>query len=253
MELEVEINDDGCSSREDVARAADEIFGGLVYVKEDGSLDYGVEIVTHPMTYQFFMDHFPWEGLGELDRMGCSSTSNTGIHVHMSRAGFSGPVHIYNFMKLWYRNESRITRLAHRNAHWGAFRPDSRDAVKYSCKGQRPPDGHMLHRYSALNTHPTDTIEARVFRSSLDPVRVQSALGLCDATVEYTRNLRVPDVVAGAWDWRQFRRWVRDPERTDRYAALTRELGTRRRPVPDRPTYDGWPASNSLDTERGSV
>jgi hypothetical protein len=224
MELELEIDgDEGTSS---VIDRISDTFGNLVYLKEDGSLRNGVEIVTHPMTYRYFIDHFPWDGLSNLD--GCGTTRNTGIHVHMSRAGFAGPIHMYNFMKLWYRNEPQIIRLAHRDSDWGAFRPESRRAVKFTCKGQSPPN-QSQHRYSALNTLPPHTIEARVFRASLDRVRVQSALGLCDATVEYTRTLRVPDVVAGGWDWRQFRNWLHAPERSDRYSSLIQEISARRR------------------------
>ena len=60
VELEI---DDGDGSHEDakeilrIANAA----GSHIYIKHDGSLDSGFEIVTHPMTLQYHMEVLPWK------------------------------------------------------------------------------------------------------------------------------------------------------------------------------------------------
>ena len=62
-----------------------------LYIKSDGSLDCGMELVTHPMTLQYHMEQMPWKnvlrkavGLGYLSHR----TTTCGLHVHISRAAF---------------------------------------------------------------------------------------------------------------------------------------------------------------------
>jgi hypothetical protein len=67
----------------------------------------------------------------------------------------------------------------------------------------------------AVNTQNKDTLELRVFASSLDPALVKAALAFAAASVEYTRDPVNP------LGWDDFARWV--STRAD-YAPLTREL-----------------------------
>jgi hypothetical protein len=46
-------------------------------------------------------------------------------------------------------------------------------------------------RYSAINTDNDNTLEVRVFKGSLRPERVLSALEFVTASVEYTRDLPI--------------------------------------------------------------
>ena len=54
-------------------------------------------------------------------------------------------------------------------------------------KGMRDEGG----RASAVNTYNDSTLEVRVFKGSLKPERVLSAIELVHAAVEYTRDLKV--------------------------------------------------------------
>src|SRR5439155_8451606 len=62
--------------------------GSLGYLKTDSSINGGFEIVTHPMSYPWAIENFPWHMLTQLDGMGCYASESTGIHVHVSRAAF---------------------------------------------------------------------------------------------------------------------------------------------------------------------
>ena len=75
--------------------------GSLGYLKSDSSIDVGFEIVTHPMSYLWAIHHFPWEMLPELAETGCRATQQTGLHVHLSRDGFTGPLHVYRCYPGW--------------------------------------------------------------------------------------------------------------------------------------------------------
>jgi len=58
-------------------------------------------------------------------------------------------------------------------------------------------------RYSAVNTQNEHTLELRFFRGTMKPSGVRSAIQLAHASIEYTRNLTLPDVKLGmlSWEW----------------------------------------------------
>lgn len=201
-EIEIETPHDW---ERECAETAVSHLGSLGYLKCDSSITCGFEIVTHPMSYDWAIANFPWQMLGRLDEYGCDTTDSTGLHVHVSRAGFSSPCHIYRWMKFIYRNQPHVTKVARRSsAEWAAFTDDGRKAVKDYAKGFR---GHDRHR--AINTNNYDTFELRVFASSLNPGEVKAALGFTAASVEYTRHLSFRHVAhRGGWTWPAFTTWL---------------------------------------------
>ncbi|KAA9157980.1 hypothetical protein FPZ12_024085 [Amycolatopsis acidicola] len=213
MELEITV------PRGDLApRAEDSLsaLGGLGYLKDDSSISHGFELVTHPMSYDWALDHFPWDLLPRLYDQGCSADDN-GLHVHISRAAFTGPCHVYRWMKFVYRNQDAVETLARRSSQYAGFHDDKRILVKETCKGAR---GFIRH--AAINTLNSSTLELRVFAGSLAPQQVQAALGFADASVHYTRDLAVADIARHrGWDWSRFATWLLT---NPRYLPLTREL-----------------------------
>lgn len=190
----------------------------LAYVKEDSSLNEGFELVTHPMSHAWASAHFPWHILSKLKSDGARDASSAGLHVHVNRTAFDGPCHIYRWLKLIYRNESDVIRIARRNSgQWAAFQSNYRKRIKDYAKGD-----YRAERYSAVNVQNADTFEVRVFASTLDEDELRASLDLVAASVEYTRTLTVREVVNGGWTWATFIAWVSErPE----YAALARMAG----------------------------
>ncbi len=207
--LELELKTSGG----DCARLATSSLGRLGYLKDDGSIGNGCgfEIVTHPMSYPYAMTEFPWDLLPELHERGAYTDSDVGIHVHVARAGFTSAVHVYRWMKFFYRNESHLTRLARRRSDsWAAFEPDARAGIVDFAKSSHEFGLGNGGRYQAINTMPEHTFEVRIFASSLIPQRVQAALGFVAASVEYTRALSSSDVTRRrGWEWAAFVTWLR--------------------------------------------
>lgn len=200
FELEVEARN---TTRNEGAEVAQEVFGGRAYLKEDGSLDNGFEIVTHPHTLVEYQKAFNWDGLEKIKRQGLRSwnTSTCGLHVHVSRSAFQ-PVRVPNmkleerllkrqahelrFMKLIYDNERQVCRIAGRSSNHYATFGDKGKLVR------KVKDGYQENgRYSAINTENDATLEVRIFKGSLRRERVLSALEFVTASVEYTRNLPI--------------------------------------------------------------
>jgi predicted CXXCH cytochrome family protein len=202
FELEVEARD---NSRFEGAEIAQNELGSHAYMKDDGSLSDGFEIVTHPHTLDAYQKDFNWEFIPKLKRQGFRSwnTETCGLHVHVSRTAFGSgetpwgrsdrdsiilkrQAHELRFMKLIYDNQRQVERIAGRSGNSYATFADKGKLVSKVKFGNQS-DG----RYSAINTENDATLEVRVFKGSLRKERVMSALEFVAASVEYTRDLKV--------------------------------------------------------------
>lgn len=112
VELEV---DDGGKFEEYAGRLKNEanISNEHIYIKADGSLDDGFEIVSHPMTLDYHMNNMYWaDVLHEAVRLGYKShmTSTCGLHIHVNRSAFGDNE---------YEQENVIARILYfLEKHW---------------------------------------------------------------------------------------------------------------------------------------
>lgn len=223
-----------CASRakgiEGSASTVLDAWGDIAYLKEDGSISYGFEIVTHPMSYTWAMENFNWAALDMFKREGIGPDNTTGLHIHVSRDAFT-PTHAYKWMKFIYRNQREVEAIARRRGtQWAEFMDEHRRSHAAIVKGKdmyydRHTRSHQYvyqGRYAAVNTTNTDTFEVRVFASTIDQQELQAALGLVDASAAYSAEI---DAYAihhrDAWSWSAFSKWVDEREQ---YAPLSREM-----------------------------
>lgn len=201
----------------------------LAYLKHDGSLQYGFEIVTHPMSHSFFKNEAGalWEtleGLRSEHRVKAWDARNCGLHIHISRAGFSSGAHMHRFLQLVYSNQGFYESLAGRSSEqWAKF-----DDV-YRTEYFRDENGNLRDnpkryltfrhklvdrnnnsdRYSAVNTLNRETLEMRIFRSSVKGATVKAQIDLAHASVEYTRVMNVKEVREGALGFSEFVTYIK--------------------------------------------
>jgi len=232
FELEVEARGNG---RYSGAQIAQNSLGGHAYLKEDGSLSDGFEIVTHPHTLEKYHTDFNWSVLDTLKDSGYRSwnTRTCGLHVHISRTAFGDAgvtwsrslsssqrsqfilkrqSHELRFMKLIYDNQRQVERIAGRSNNSYATFSDKGNLVRKVKEGYQ---GNG--RYSAINTENDDTIEVRVFKGSLRKERVLSAIEFVHAVVEYTRDVKVSSK-NHALSWLKFTGYV--SEKAELYPNL---------------------------------
>jgi hypothetical protein len=194
----------------------------LAYLKHDGSLSCGYEIVTHPMSHDFFKNEASdlWDTLEYLRthyRVKSWDTGTCGLHIHISRTGFNGGGHMHRFLNLVYSNQDFYQRLAGREeSRWATF-----DDIM-SAEIMRDSDGNPVlneegyrqytskrniasklqgaggERYSAVNTRNRETLEMRIFRGTVNTNTIKAHLDLAHASVEYTRTMTVKDIRNGA-------------------------------------------------------
>ena len=99
----------------------------VVYLKEDGSIHHGFEIVSHPMTIDYAMNHVNWAGITALKRMGFESwnASSCGLHIHMSRNAFADDKHLFKFVKFIYSNRVDLVKFVGRESSYAKFGLDN--------------------------------------------------------------------------------------------------------------------------------
>jgi hypothetical protein len=205
FELEVECQGDRLDYRKgaEIMSDVDE-----VYLKTDGSLNYGFEIVTHPMTLGYAMNNGNlWRSIEKLQGYSFAGweTDTAGLHVHVSRDGFASEVHQAKFVHFFHRNEDFLSWLAGRSgSRWASYEKEHLRNLRNKLRRT-----HGSERYMAVNLNNSGTLEVRIFRSSLRPERVQMALQLVDAVVNYTEKLSANQMVMGnAFHAEAFIQWV---------------------------------------------
>lgn len=186
---------------------------GHAILKSDSSIGRdGFEIVTQPTTHAYYRENSDtlWSVIDKLrtDYEARSwDTDTCGLHIHVSRAGFSSGAHTHRFLAFIYKNAEMMMKFAGRKTQYARFndvwRFDEYDRPYLSLKHKLDPHA-PTERYSAVNTQNRDTLELRFFRGTMNPKGVLSALDLTQAIFDYTKNLRISDVNMGALSWEWF-------------------------------------------------
>lgn len=166
-----------------------------IYFKTDSSLNYGVEMVSHPMTLEAFK-RMPLDSLATLAEMGVRSwnTSTCGMHIHLSRRAFKGNTHIWAFSHLLAQNVEQMVAIAGRNSE--RF---GRLDTEFMAEGLRNHlKGEYSARYSAINYQNRFTLELRMFKGTLRYERVLANLEFAHAAHAYTAKLSANSIIGGA-------------------------------------------------------
>lgn len=194
------------------------------YLKYDGSISHGFEMVTHPMSLDYINSEFNFDALKDLADLGMRSAKTTtcGLHVHINKGFFrSAPSTSYRFMSLFYSNAEAWRRLAGRShssyAQWD-IGEDTR-LLGYT-KGIRDNDTFAVNRdrYVALNLQPSKTIELRFFKGTLRPLTLRARLQAVHAAAEYAMSTRYKVKVRDASSWEAFRNFTTDNDK--KYSAF---------------------------------
>lgn len=173
---------------------ADEFDYDCAYLKEDGSLSSnGVEIVSHPLSYQYAMEEFDIDGICALalkHEFRSHDTDTCGIHVHVSRRPLTDKTigNIIEFMeynwqdivKFTRRNSDSLTRWANR---YGKDIIEDTPEETYHLANQ------TASRYRALNLQNSNTIEFRIFRGTLKVDTIKAIIQFCNNLVHYCQNI----------------------------------------------------------------
>lgn len=217
--VELEIDDGGQSSfnAKKLLHTANQNAEHL-YIKTDGSLDHGLELVTHPMTLEYHHHVMPWdEVLKQALDLGYLShrTSTCGLHIHISRTAFGDTeqaqelaiARLLYFVEKFWSELLRFSRRTERQMNrWAArygFQLSPQDVLQ-SAKDSR------AGRYTAVNLTNSDTVEIRMFRGTLKLNTLIATLQMVHAMCDVA--LFLSDEELQALSWHGFLERIHEPE-----------------------------------------
>ena len=173
--------------------------------KQDGSLNNGFELVTHPCTYEYHATKIPWkEALKTASSIGYRSHQGgtCGLHIHISRKAFGENISqqemnitklLYLFEKFWNeikkfsrRTDSQIQRWAQR---YGLIEPLEQllDTAK------------QAGRYTAINLTNRHTVEVRLFRGTLKYETFIATLQFTNLIFDTVMNHHIDELRRMTW------------------------------------------------------
>ena len=216
-----ELEIDGSGERQDYARQILDVANAEatnLYIKHDGSLDEGMELVTHPMSLDYHLNTMPWENvLNKAIALGYNShrTSTCGLHVHISRDAFGQTeleqelaiARLRYFVEKFWPELLRFSRRTERQMNRWASRYGmklSPKEVMDSAKDSR------MGRYTAVNLTNRETIEIRLFRGTLKLNTLRATLQLVNLICNVA--LTVSDEMLQSMSWHDFLNWVTEPD-----------------------------------------
>lgn len=179
----------------------------LAYIKTDGSLDDGLEIVTHPMSRTFHEQQMPWEEIlcACIDMGYLSHRAGTcGLHLHVNRTSFGETEEqqdvcisrVMYFVERFWQELLRFSRRTERQVQrWAArygYKDKPMDILDHAKKG-------YSNRYSCVNITNLDTIEFRIFRGTLKYNTLIATLQMVDKICEVAICLSDEELAALSW------------------------------------------------------
>lgn len=202
MELEVEIKKkyQGTMTRNQLAGEFQKMVGNIIYIKHDGSIggdaahgQYGFEIITHPGTYEWFMNEFPYKRITALTRYARSyGTGTCGTHFHLSKAAFS-PLHLYKFAQFHYRNREFVNFIAERYSNrYAGFRDEEGQVLSRAAKEKR--NIAIQNKYLAVNLAPEHTVELRYFRGNMKRERIRKNIQFLYAVFVFSKTYGIREM-----------------------------------------------------------
>lgn len=173
--VELEVNTSYVS---DHAELVLDQLGDNVYLKKDGSIGSGFEIVTHPHTLD---EHRKlWAKFTPPNGMTSYRSGECGIHVHIERKGLTqlqiGKMLVFINEE---KNQPFMQVIAQRTSQrWAKVsKKEISDARRYSDD-----------RYEALNLCNYATVEVRIFRGNTRVERIMKAVEFCAAMVQWVKQ-----------------------------------------------------------------
>ncbi len=215
----VELEIDGAGKDDDYAMELLEIGNeedDRIYIKTDGSLDDGIEIVTHPMSLEYHK-RFCWEDImHHAVRLGYRShqTSTCGLHIHVNRdsLGLDRDEQDEVISRILYFVEhhwNEILKIS-RRSEYAMNRWAARYGYENSPKAIMDKAKKNYGRYVAVNLCNYHTIEFRLFRGTLKYNTLIATLELVNKICELAVLMNDDEIAKLSWS--EFAAGITEPE-----------------------------------------
>jgi len=157
----------------------------FIICKEDGTIRTGFEIVTAPATYEIHV--FKAKKLFEIikDQTKMTAKPNCGLHFHVSRNALT-TLQVGKMLEFMYnpQNVDFITKIAGRTSSNYAKMSSGKTVTEVAPENF---DRESQERYEAINLKNADTIEFRIFASTINYDVYMYRLDFVKALINYTK------------------------------------------------------------------
>lgn len=205
----VELEIDSHEHNENIKETSKEIAKDekLFYCKDDGSLNYGFEIVSHPFSWDYFQNNKSIfkNALSVSKRDGFLShdVHTCGMHIHVSKKALTN-LDIFKIVYFVYSNPDFLKIVSNRN--WSQINQycslDLKDfvytseraeqKVKSICRLAKAKTGSP--KYVAINITKPSTIEFRIFRGTLNWITYQKNIQFVHSLVNWCKNTSLKEI-----------------------------------------------------------
>jgi hypothetical protein len=175
LELEVYVNKD----LNDTANTVSDLLNGYAILKEDSSISMpGFEIVTAPCSLAIHREKIT-EFFSNNPDIDTDDSIDIGLHIHISRK----PLTQLTIGKMLVfinnpDNQDKIVAIAGRSSNkWATISPKKITDIK-----------KQTSRYEAINLQNNDTVEFRIFASTVDPKLILARLEFVHALTIWVKD-----------------------------------------------------------------
>lgn len=192
LELEVYVSDD----LNNTANTVSDLLEGYAILKEDGSISMpGFEIVTAPSSLAIHREKIT-EFFSNNPDIDTDDSIDIGLHIHISRK----PLTQLTIGKMLVfinnpDNQDKIVAIAGRSSNnWAKLSPKKITDIK-----------KQTSRYEAINLQNNDTIEVRIFASTVDPKLILARLEFVHCLTVWVKDQSMLQLT-----WNNFTDYVRE-------------------------------------------
>lgn len=163
-------------------------FNGRAIVCHDGSVSHGFEVITVPATLSFHKNEL-WHNFFTSNLVHrLAGTAGCGNHVHVSKKAWT-PLTVGKLLTFIHSDDNSdfVSSISGRgqssycSRHRSLAKPSSILTGSFS-------------RNNAINIGPRDTIEFRMFKTSINPANLFKNLEFIDAIRHFTFNHKIGDM-----------------------------------------------------------
>ena len=198
IELEIDSNDDNDSKNECAEKIArDE---STFYCKNDSSLKHGFEIVSHPITWDYFKaNKITFESVLKVSKENhflSHDVGTCGMHIHVSKDSLSN-LDIFKIVYFVFSNPDFIKIISNRNWHqintWASVNIEDflfnarnpKEKVRRLSEVAKAKSGGGR---VAINLRNSQTIEFRIFRGTLNWKTYQKNIEFVHSLITWIKN-----------------------------------------------------------------
>ena len=204
VELELDKGGEDDDKAEEILSCTD---SDHLYIKHDGSLDDGMELVSHPMTLEYHQNSMPWKNIVETAvDLGYRShqTGTCGLHVHVNRKAFGCDrseqdeviSRILYIVERFWQEMLRFSRRTEYQINRWAARYGMKDNPKQVMDNAKKGD---KGRYACINLCNYNTIEFRIFRGTLKYNTLIATLQMVEHICQTAMELTDEEITSLSW------------------------------------------------------